>query len=176
MQVKGLVFVVLLMILLGSCVEQGEVPQTGSSLSGKVISIIDGDTYDLLVESNGTVRIRMLGIDAPEREMPFYRASKKYLSQLCFGEKVILQVTGKDSGGRILAFTYLDDGRELGQEIIKAGYAWHFKRYNSDKILSDLEKEARLAKRGLWADKDPVPPWEYRKEMYERRKKSSDSW
>lgn len=159
-----------LMLFLVSCVEQAGIdPQKGSRLTGKVVSVIDGDTYDLLVRGNGTIRVRMQGIDAPEREMPYYRASKNHLSGLCFGKNVTLEVTGRDSGGRILGFTYLEDDRELCQEMIRAGYAWHFKRYNSDKVLSDLEKEARLSKRGLWTDPDPVPPWEYRQKMRESR-------
>ena len=142
---KGYVFIVLSLFMLGSCVEKGEAPGKGNSITGRVVSVIDGDTYDLLVDGYGTVRVRMQGIDAPEREMAFYRASRNYLSGLCFGKSVTLKITGKDSGGRTLGFTYLEDGRELCQEMIRSGYAWHFKRYNSDKILSDLEKEARLA-------------------------------
>ncbi|MBP6978869.1 MAG: thermonuclease family protein [Bacteroidales bacterium] len=173
---RHLVFFLAVIILLpaGSCLDQQTVdPKAGSSLTGRIISVIDGDTYDLLVEGNGTVRVRMQGIDAPERDMPFYRTSRSYLSQLCFGKKVTVKVTGTDRGGRTLGFTYLDDGRELCQEMVRAGYAWHFKRYSSDRELSALEKEARSAHRGLWADTDPQPPWEYRKEMFDERQKTS---
>ncbi len=97
-----------LMLFLVSCMEQAGIdPQKGNRLTGRIVSVIDGDTYDLLVKGNGTVRVRMQGIDAPEREMPFYRASRNYLSGLCFGKNVTLEVTGSDSGGRILGFTYL---------------------------------------------------------------------
>jgi len=130
---------------------------------GKVIRIVDGDTYHLLVDSNRTLKVRMEGIDAPERGMPFYRVSKDYLGQLCFNKPVKLKITGEDRNGRTLGFTYLDDGRELGHEMIKAGMAWHFRRYNDDDELADLETEARKAKRGLWAENNPTPPWEYRK-------------
>ncbi len=174
MKIKRMVYLLLTLFPAGSCVEQtGVAPQEGSSMTGRVISVIDGDTYDLLADGNRTTyRVRMQGIDAPEREMPFYRASRSYLSQLCFGKLVTLQVTGIDRGGRILGYTYLDDGRELCQEMVRAGYAWHFKRYSSDKTLSGLEKEARLARRGLWADPDPQPPWEYRKAKYRERDSS----
>ncbi len=131
-------------------------------IPGKVIAIIDGDTYDLLVEGKKTVRVRMEGIDAPERGMPYYRVAKQYLGSLCFGKTVILQVTGIDNHGRYLGFTYLDDGRELSHEMIKAGMAWHFKKYSSDKVLAKLELEARDAKRGLWKDKNPMSPWRNR--------------
>ncbi len=130
---------------------------------GKVISILDGDTYDILVEGNKTIRVRMEGIDAPEKGMPFYRVSKSYLGEMCFNKNVRLEVTGKDLHGRTLAFSYLDDGRELSHEMIKAGLAWHFKKYSTDKVLSNLEIEARNSKRGLWVNKNPMPPWENRR-------------
>lgn len=131
-------------------------------MSGKVISIIDGDTYDVMVEGNQTLRVRMEGIDAPERGMPFYRVSKNYLSQLCYNEVVELKITGVDNHERVLAFAYLEDGRELSHELIRVGLAWHFKRYNSDRSLSILEREARKFERGLWADDNPLAPWTYR--------------
>lgn len=136
--------------------------QNVKRIPGKVIAILDGDTYDLLLKTNKTIRVRMEGIDAPEKGMPYYKVSKKYLSDLCFGKQVILKVTGKDNHGRFLGFTFLDDGRELSHEMIKAGMAWHFKKYNSDKILANLESEARLERRGLWKDKNPMSPWRNR--------------
>ena len=136
-------------------------------INGKVISILDGDTYDFLVEGNNTVRVRMEGIDAPERGMPFYRVSKNYLGQLCFQKEVRLETTGKDRNGRVLAFSYLNDGRELSHEMIKAGLAWHFKKYSSDLVLSNLEIAARNSKLGLWVDKNPMSPWENRRLHHE---------
>lgn len=132
-------------------------------INGKAISIIDGDTYDILVEGNKTLRVRMEGIDAPEKGMPFYRVAKSCLGEMCFNKNVRLEVTSKDQHGRTLAFSYLDDGRELSHEMIKAGLAWHFKKYSTDKFLSNLETEARNSKIGLWADKNPMPPWENRR-------------
>lgn len=130
---------------------------------GKVIAILDGDTYDILLDGNKTVRIRMEGIDAPERGMPFYQVSKKYLSSLCFKSNVHLKIRGKDMHDRTLAFSYLDDGRELSQEMVKAGLAWHYKQYSSDATLSNLEINARALKLGLWINEKPMPPWENRK-------------
>jgi micrococcal nuclease len=130
--------------------------------SGKVISIIDGDTYDLLTNDKKTIRVRMEGIDAPEKGMPFYRVSKNFLGKLCFKKNVRIEITGKDATGRYLAFTYLDDGVELSHEMIKSGLAWHFKKYNSDPILSNLEVEARKLNLGIWTNEDPMPPWENR--------------
>ncbi len=155
-----------LLIYLSSCtpnVKSGEVEKTSKKTFGYVIGIIDGDTYDLLLEDKTTIRIRMDGIDAPEKGMPFYKVSKKYLSELCFNKNVIYEQTAQDAHSRIVAKTYLDDGRECGEELIKAGLAWHFKKYSTEKKLADLEIEARNKKIGIWSDPRPMSPWDNRK-------------
>lgn len=129
-----------------------------NSISGTVYSIIDGDTYDMLIEGNKIIRIRMEGIDAPESGMPYYQVSKNYLGRLCFDKIVKVQITGKDNN-RYLGYTYLNDGTELSHEMIKAGLAWHYKKYNTNQELSDLEIVARNSKIGLWKDTNPMPPW-----------------
>ena len=134
-----------------------------TSTTGKVIAILDGDTYDILLNGNTPTRIRMEGIDAPEKGMPYYKVAKNYLGQLCFGKEVRLEITGKDLHDRTLAFSYLADGTELSHEMIKAGLAWHFKKYSTDTVLARLETEARDQKIGLWADKNPMTPWENRR-------------
>lgn len=139
-----------------------DLPKNGQT-SGKVIAILDGDTYDLLLESKNTIRIRMDGIDAPEKGMPFYKVAKNYLGELCFNKNIRILKTDDDIHGRIVAKSYLDDGRELGQEMIKAGLAWHFKKYSSDKNLAELENQARINKVGLWIDPNPIAPWGIRK-------------
>lgn len=160
-----------LLVFSFSCVKTGENRSlsTEKSITGKVITIIDGDTYDLLTEENQTIRIRMEGIDAPERGMAFYRVSKNYLGELCMAQRVRIVQTDTDRYGRVVAWSYLPDGRELGHEMIKAGLAWHFKKYNSDEDLSKLEIQARAARIGLWRDTNPVAPWEHRNQ---RRKNS----
>jgi micrococcal nuclease len=136
---------------------------SGNDISGKVISIIDGDTYDILVEGNKTIHIRMEGIDAPEKGMPFYQVSKSYLGKLCFNKNVKVHITSTDEFNRFIGFTYLEDGTELSHEMIKAGYAWHFKKYNSDSDLSGLEIKARNSKSGLWVVENQLPPWVVRR-------------
>lgn len=126
---------------------------------GRVVGIIDGDTYDLLINGNETIRVRMEGIDAPERGMPYNNAAKKYLSQLCFDKQITLRNISKDRYDRVLSFSYLDDGRELSHEMIKGGMAWHYKKYNTDSDLAQLEVDARNGKLGLWADNYPMAPW-----------------
>jgi endonuclease YncB( thermonuclease family) len=132
-------------------------------ITGRAVKILDGDTYDLLLENNTTIRIRMDGIDAPEKGMPFSKASKKYLGELCQGQTIKVKKSTEDRYGRIIGFSYLEDGRELSHEMLKAGFAWHYKQYNSDSELAALENEARQARTGLWKDKNPMAPWENRK-------------
>ena len=130
---------------------------------GRVVSIIDGDTYDLLLENGKSVRIRMHGIDAPERGMPYNKVSKEYLGKLCANARIRYVREDTDRYGRMVAKGYLEDGRNLEQEMVRAGMAWHYTRYSSDKKLASLEKDAREKRRGLWQDSNPVAPWEYRK-------------
>lgn len=132
--------------------------------SGKVIYVFDGDTFELLDSANNKIRVRIYGIDAPEREMPYHQASKKYLGRLCFGKMVHIKTIATDKFRRKIAFTYLPDGTNIGNEMIKAGFAWHFERFTKDSLLTNLETSARKNKFGLWQDSAPTPPWEKRKE------------
>lgn len=155
-------FILFLSFILLSC-QPKAITHSDQRITGKVIKIVDGDTYDLLLADNATLRIRMEGIDAPERGMPYYKVSKDYLGSLCFLQMVRIEQESKDRYGRTVAKTYLLNGSELGLLMIKAGYAWHFKRYSSDNQLANAEIEARRSKTGLWADESPVAPWDWRK-------------
>jgi micrococcal nuclease len=79
---------------------------------GKVVSIIDGDTYDILTDKNKKIRIRMEGIDAPGKGMPFYKSAKNYLAKLCFEKYVRIEINSTDQYGRVIANSYLNDGTD----------------------------------------------------------------
>jgi len=132
-------------------------------ITGKVVKIFDGDTFEILMSDNTTLKVRMSGIDAPEKGMPFYKVAKNYLGTLCFQNEVMIVTKGKDRYNRTIAQSYLPDGRELGEEMVAAGYAWHFVKYSNDKKLDSIENVARIEKRGLWAESNPMAPWENRK-------------
>ena len=132
-------------------------------VSGQVIKVIDGDTYDLLLKDKTIIRVRMDGIDAPERGMSYSKKATQYLGELCKNQTVRIVKNNIDRYGRTISYSYLKDGRELSREMLKAGYAWHYKEYNSDPVFAALEEEARQAKRGLWKDKNPMVPWNIRK-------------
>jgi len=148
---------------------------TFKKIEGKVIKISDGDTFTLLLEKdNFPVRVRLIEIDAPERKQPFSKKSKQYLSHLIFGKKVTVYYKKKDRYGRILGHVFLKNNKlNINHEMVKNGYAWQFKKYSNDKKLAELEKEAKLNKRGLWQDKNAVPPWEWRKNKNQNKRQKN---
>ncbi|MBD3904020.1 thermonuclease family protein [Chryseobacterium sp. Ch-15] len=137
--------------------------------SYKVIGVKDGDTVEILMDGKPQV-VRLSHIDCPEKKQPFGNNAKQFASDLCFGKKVKLS-TGwkKDRNKRLLAEIILSNGKNLNKELVKNGFAWHYKKYSKDNSYDDLEKQARKQKLGLWTDKSPTAPWEWRKS----RKKSS---
>lgn len=134
-------------------------------IKAKVIGVKDGDTIELLWQGKSMV-VRLSHIDCPELKggQPFGNAAKKYTSSLCFGRFVTLQQADKkDRNGRVLAEVITDRGEPVNQLLVKAGLAWHFKKYSSDRRYAALEIEARQAKRGLWSDPYPIAPWDWRR-------------
>jgi endonuclease YncB( thermonuclease family) len=127
----------------------------------KVIGIVDGDTYDILVDKT-KIRIRMDAIDAPERGMPYYKVAKRHLSDLIFGKFPTIEITDVDHHGRYIAKTIIDD-LDVSGDMIKSGLAWHYKEHNDNKEYANYEIEARNNSLGLWLDKNPYKPWEIRK-------------
>lgn len=160
---EKLVFTVLTIVLLVNCTQSdNDNLENRNSRYYFISKIIDGDTY--IINSNGEkIKIRMEGIDAPEKGMPYYKESKEFLKRLCLSKKIKFIQSSKDRYGRIIAKTYLEDNRELGREMIKYGLAWHFNKYSQDTSLARLEIEAQNKHLGLWKDANPVAPWEYRK-------------
>lgn len=130
----------------------------------KVIKVTDGDTYKAKLPSGKKITVRMEGIDAPELKQPFGKESKEILQQLIEGKYINLQVTGIDNYKRILANTFLTLYQEASFEMVLSGFAWHFEKYNKDENLKKAQMMAKTKKIGLWADPNPVPPWEYRKQ------------
>lgn len=130
---------------------------------GNVVGVSDGDTIEVM-RSGRAERVRLYGVDSPERRQPFSSRAKQFTSSLVFGKTVRVRIRDTDQLGRIVAEVYLPDGRSLNQELVRAGYAWWFRRYSDDPTLQRLEQEARRARRGLWADNNPVPPWEFRRD------------
>lgn len=128
---------------------------------GRVIKITDGDTVTVLVGKTQH-RIRLAGIDAPEKKQSFGTQSKKALGDKIFGVDVKIVWKKRDLYNRIVGDIYLDD-RWINKEMIQDGWAWHYRQFSKSSELAKAETEARSAKKGLWADAAPTPPWEFRK-------------
>jgi len=137
-------------------------------VTAKVVGVADGDSITVLAPGNNQVKIRLHGIDCPESGQAFGKRAKQFTSNQCFGKTITYCMVDIDRYGRTVATVYLDDGRELNLEIIKAGYAWHYRRYSDRQDYADAEEQARAANLGLWSDPHAKPPWEWRRD---RRKK-----
>lgn len=135
-------------------------PKVVDTLTGKVIGVTDGDTVKVLVNRQ-TIKVRLEGIDAPESSQSFGTKSKQALSKMVFGKSVTVKKTGEDRYGRTLGIIMVGDV-DANAKMIEDGWAWHYKKYNDEERLAKLESLARKAKRGLWADANPLAPWEYR--------------
>lgn len=152
-------------------------PSVADTLQGRVVGVADGDTVTVLDASNTQWKIRLMGIDAPEKKMPFGQKSKQYLSDLVFNKQVIVDYSKKDRYGRTVG-KILVDGIDANLEQVKAGMAWHYKQYQREQseedrlAYSEAEDEARNARRGLWQEIEPTPPWEYRKVAREKNSRT----
>jgi|SRR5215510_16510467 len=140
----------------------------GWIVEGRVVSISDGDTITMLDYSKTQHKIRIAGIDAPEGGQAFGERSKQNLSALVFQKGVEARCHKKDRYGREVCTVYVAL-RDVGLEQIRAGMAWHYKSYQHEQptqerlVYRDEEDAARAARRGLWKDAKPVPPWEFRR-------------
>jgi endonuclease YncB( thermonuclease family) len=136
----------------------------------KVVSVHDGDSITCLTEDKRQLKVRLDAIDAPELGQPFGQASKKALSDMVFGKTVTVIEKKKDRWGRTVAHV-LVDGKDTNLMMLEQGMAWHYTEYSNNKRLQKAEDDARSVRNGLWADGDPVPPWDWRKTERERKGK-----
>ncbi|MFW0714348.1 thermonuclease family protein [Pedobacter sp. N23S346] len=134
------------------------------TFSAKVIRIMDGDTMEVLYK-NTPIKIRLAHIDCPEkrRSQPFGNNAKQALSDLCFGQYVMVYGQKYDRYKRLIAVVSNQRKQVINQEMIRQGMAWHYKKYSTDVLYSQLEIIARKNKVGLWRDINPIAPWEWRK-------------
>ena len=138
------------------------------TLNGKVVKITDGDTLVVLDAGNTQHKIRLSGIDAPESNQPFGKRSKEALSALVAGQRVEVDWHKHDRYGRIVG-KVIAQGKDVNLAQIRTGMAWWYRKYANEQsrvdqgIYAATEAKARVSGVGLWADKDPIPPWDWRK-------------
>ena len=151
---KKMVLVIFCTFLCSLCLAQ--------RFSVKVVGISDGDTFTGINSDNLQLKVRIYGIDAPEKKQAFGNKSKEYLSSIIFGKRITIDVQSQDSWGRYISYVYTPDGEDVSLLMLQTGMAWHFVKYDSSSIYAEAEANARRDKLGLWTDKEPTAPWDYR--------------
>lgn len=136
-------------------------------ITGRAVGIADGDTITVLAPAKTQHKIRLSGIDAPEKGMPWSQQSKKSLSDMVLGREVTVYWHKVDRYGRTIG-KVLVNGSDVNLAQVKAGMAWHYKQYEKEQpaeertLYAEAENAARMLKKGLWSDPNPTPPWEWR--------------
>ena len=124
---------------------------SATTTTAKVVRVLDGDTIEVL-DSQHPERIRLSGIDCPEKAQAFGQKAKHAASALAFGKYVTVQTHGHDKYKRIIKEVILPNGMNLNQELVKQGWCRQYQNYASrDTVLAGLAHEARMARLGLWA-------------------------
>lgn len=131
-------------------------------LKGKVVSIADGDTFTILLEDNKQVKVRLHGIDCPEKKQDFGQVAKQYLSNLIYNKVVVVKELDIDRYGRTIGMVLIE-GTNVNEKLLESGLAWHYKRYDSNEVWAEIELKAKADKKGLWSKSNPIAPWEFRK-------------
>ena len=135
---------------------------SAQSLTGKVVGIMDGDTFKLLTADSTLVKVRLANIDCPEKKQPFSAKAKEFTSDAIFGKTVTISILKTDRYKRYISNVIYNDTLSLCHQLVKNGLAWHFVKYSKDATLQQLEDTAKEDKVGLWQDLNPIAPWEWR--------------
>ena len=140
-----------------------EAAPTEFDITGKVVRIVNGDTVHVFEGDGVQTRIDLYGIDAPNRDQDYYTQAGDALAGMIAGEEVGVAVVEHDKSGRAVGTIYLD-GKNINRAMVQRGYAWWYRKSaRYDRALQEAERYARAQELGLWADPDPVPPWEWRR-------------
>lgn len=133
-----------------------------ATITGKVVAVADGDTFTLLVNGNRQQKIRLHGIDCPEKRQDFGQVAKDFTSKQVFGKTITVKPTDTDRYGRTIAIVLLPDQISLNELLLKNGLAWHYTQYDKNPQWKKLEQIARKNKVGLWQQQNTVAPWTFR--------------
>jgi endonuclease YncB( thermonuclease family) len=143
------------------------------TLAGEVVGLADGDTLTVLDQSKAQHRIRLAGIDAPEKRQPFGDRSRQHLASLTFRKQVVVDWHKADRYGRIVGKVTVGEV-DVGLEQVRAGMAWHYKAYEREQSPEDratyaaAEEHARAGHLGLWRETGPLPPWDFRRNLLQQ--------
>lgn len=143
-------------------------PAQADVLQARVVGVTDGDTITVLDANNNQYKIRLVGIDAPEKKQPFGQVSKQSLSDLVYNKTVLIDWSKLDRYDRILGKVWVNQ-TDANLEQIRRGLAWHFTKYAKEQLIEErtsysrTQENAKSARVGLWAEPNPIPPWDWRK-------------
>jgi len=157
----------------------GQAQAAGFQLEGRVVRVADGDTLTVLLDNRQQQRVRLASIDAPETTkdarrpgQPYAEASRRYLSELVAGKDVRLSCFEKDRHGRAVCDVLLEGGQTANQKMVEAGLAMANRekrgRFLRDARIDGLEREARRAGLGIWSEQEPVAPWQWRYQCWQK--------
>lgn len=142
---------------------------SAEELTGRVIDIASGDSITIVDASNVEYKVRLSGIDAPEKEQPFGAESRQSLSRMIYGKQVKVDWQKRDYHKRVVGKVLLNNKTDVNLEQVKRGMAWVFKHFLDDPSSADqsdyidAQEEAENQRVGLWSQSDPTPPWEFRR-------------
>ena len=134
-----------------------------------MVGVADGDTVTVLDGAYAEHKIRLMGIDAPEKSQAYGNRSKQSLSELISGQELSIDAAKRDRYGRLIGKLLAPDGRDLNLEQVRRGMAWHYADFAREQspadraLYADAQEWARADRKGLWSDIAPTPPWDYRK-------------
>lgn len=132
-------------------------------LNGRVTSVIDGNTLEVVTGSNESYRVVLQGIDSPELGQEFGEEAKLHLEQMILSKEIVIEMKGKDRWGNYVAIVFVNDV-DLRVDLLSRGLAWAAEK-GSVAALKDIENRARSRNIGLWEQQDPTPPWVYRRQQ-----------
>lgn len=132
------------------------------TIIGEVVSVADGDTFTMKTLTGERIKVRLYGIDAPERGQDYGTKSRQFLNDLCYGKIVEVRVQDIDQYDRTLGTVYLDE-LNVNEEMVRNGLAWYYNHFVEDSRLDSLEQQARSKSLNIWSMENPIPPYEFRK-------------
>lgn len=138
----------------------------GVFMTGKVVSVADGDTLTFLTSGGETQKIRLYGVDSPELHQAGGQDAAEFARSLALFAKVQVTPIDTDQYGRSVSIVTLPDGRVLNEELVKNGQAWVYTAYCKTArcvYWKGLEAKARADRVGLWRNKKAIPPWQWRR-------------
>ncbi|WP_164112514.1 MULTISPECIES: thermonuclease family protein [Sphingobacterium] len=132
-------------------------------MQGRVVKVADGDTFTIVDKFQKKTKIRLHGIDCPEKGQDYFQVAKSFTNGHIFDKWINIEVKSKDRYGRIVGIVWLENQESLNLMLIQAGLAWDYPTYSKSRIYRDAELQARKDKSNIWSLYEPTPPWDFRK-------------